>query len=206
MGNFGKFTCLNIVRCPRGSGGCGLGEVGQLINFDPPLTHSPSISSRWAISIVATAWVGSITTYVTIFALSLPRHSYCTLSEFTSMVPENWSSEVEFVCFYDTPYTGVDAMLRKWATPLISLSPFLMTPITWQDVVSQYFDYFTFCSRAQVNFFRFTSCFMTHHSELTTRAAYNVLLGTLVAMKGVTTYRREILRGSHSQLREIVIR
>ena len=44
------------------------------------------------------------------------------------------------------------------------------------------------------------------YSELTTRAAYNVLLGILVAMKGVTTYRQEMLRGSHSQLREIVIR
>jgi hypothetical protein len=28
----------------------------------------------------------------------------------------------------------------------------------------------------------------------------------MVLIKGITTYRREVLRGSHSQLREIVIR
>ena len=105
--------------------------IGQLINFDPLLTHSPSISSRWVLSIVATAWVGSITTCVIIFALGLPRHSYRTLSQFTSMVPENWSGEVRFICFWDKPYESIDSMTRKWATPLIFLSSFLMTPITW---------------------------------------------------------------------------
>jgi len=35
---------------------------------------------------------------------------------------------------------------------------------------------------------------------------YNALLGLMVLIKGITTYRREVLRGSHSQLREIVIR
>ena len=63
---------------------------------------------------------------------------------------------------------------------------------------------------AQLRRFIFLGLFLAswhHHSELTTcGAAYNVLLGILVAMKGVITYRREMLRRSHSQLRDIVIR
>ena len=87
--NFVEFTSfvrssLTNVRCPGSSGGCGLGEVRQLVIFDPLLTHFPSLSSRWILSIVATAWVGSTITCVVLFALSLPRHSYCMLSQFTS--------------------------------------------------------------------------------------------------------------------------
>jgi len=35
---------------------------------------------------------------------------------------------------------------------------------------------------------------------------YNTLLGLMIVIKGVTSYRQEVLRGSRSQLREIVIR
>ena len=52
----------------------------------------PFLSSLWILSIVAIAWVGSITTYVILFALNLPRYSYRTLSQFTS-----WSLEIDLV-------------------------------------------------------------------------------------------------------------
>ena len=97
IGNFVTFTCLvrsslTNVRCPGSPGGCGLGEVGQLIIFDPLLTHFPSLSSIWILSIVATALVGSFTASAILFALSLPRHSYCTLSQSTS-----WSLIIDLV-------------------------------------------------------------------------------------------------------------
>ena len=81
MGNYLKLTSvvhssLTDLRCPGSSGGCGLGEVGRLISSDPPLTHSPSISSTWVLSIVATAGVGLVSAYVTLLALSSPRASY----------------------------------------------------------------------------------------------------------------------------------
>ena len=43
-------------------------------------------------------------------------------------------------------------------------------------------------------------------SELTTHAVYNGILAILVTIKAIMTYRLEILKGSHSQLRDIVIR
>ena len=81
MGNYVKLTSvvhssLTNLRCPGSSGGCGLGEVGRLIYYGSPLTHSPSISSRWVLSIVATAGVGLVTACVIILALTSPRSSY----------------------------------------------------------------------------------------------------------------------------------
>ena len=103
MGNYVKFTCLvrsslTNLRCPGKSSGCGLGEVGQLIYSDPPLTYSPSISSRWILSIVATAGVGSFTTTAIIFALNLPRHYHGMLSRLVTMVSNHWYSGVWSVC------------------------------------------------------------------------------------------------------------
>ena len=90
MKKYVKFICLvnsslvNILRYPSSPGGCGVGEVGLLMYSDPPLTHSLSISSRWILSIVATAWVGSIATYVTLSVLGLPGSSDGMLSQFTT--------------------------------------------------------------------------------------------------------------------------
>ena len=50
------------------------------------------------------------------------------------------------------------------------------------------------------------ACFVILALRVNIQLVYNTLLGILVLIKGLTTYRREILRGSHSQLREIVIR
>ena len=91
MENYVTLMCLvrlsltNTLRCPGSSGGCGLGEVGLLIYFDPSLTLSVSSSSKWILSIVAIAWVGSITAYVTLLALGLPIYSDGMLSQFTTM-------------------------------------------------------------------------------------------------------------------------
>ncbi len=91
MGNYAKFTCLvcssliNILRCPGGSRGCGLGEVGLPIYCDRSLTHSFSTSSKWILSIVAIAWVGSIATYVTLLALGSAAYSINGMpSQFTT--------------------------------------------------------------------------------------------------------------------------
>lgn len=92
MGNFLEITCLlrssliNVPRRPRSSGRCGLGKVGLLVYSDPPLTHSLSISSRWILAIVATAWAASITTYVTLFALGSSAYTNGMLSQFAAVL------------------------------------------------------------------------------------------------------------------------
>ena len=50
---------LTTFRCHGSPCGRGLGEVGQFIYSDLPLTHSPICSSKWARLVVMTAWVGT---------------------------------------------------------------------------------------------------------------------------------------------------
>jgi hypothetical protein len=46
----------------------------------------------------------------------------------------------------------------------------------------------------------------TPPTELTPHPVYNSFLGLLVLIKGITTYRRELLRRNHSRLWEIIVR
>ena len=77
---------------------------------------------------------------------------------------------------------------------------------TRQDVVSFPSHVPFFAEESRFIFLGGCACVVILSLRVNLRTVYNTLLGILVFVKGVTTYRREILRGSHSQLREIVIR
>ena len=63
--------------------GCGLGEVGQFIYSDLPLTRSPICSSKWARLVVMTAWVGTFGSTLILFALYTQGYSKGLLSHST---------------------------------------------------------------------------------------------------------------------------
>ena len=92
---FGPPSLTNIIlRCPGSSSGCSLGEVGLPTRFDPSLTHSLSASSKWILSIVATALVGAITIYVILLVLGSKAYSNGMLSRFTTVFSNTRSSGV----------------------------------------------------------------------------------------------------------------
>ena len=67
-------SSLTTLRCHGSPCGRGLGEVGQFIHSDLPLTHSPIFSSKWARLVVMTAWVGTWGGTLILFASS--AHGY----------------------------------------------------------------------------------------------------------------------------------
>jgi hypothetical protein len=75
-------SSLTNLRCPGSSCGRGLGEVGQLVYSNPPLTRSPPISSKWALCAVTTAWVGVFGGILILFVLDAPGYSQGMLSQF----------------------------------------------------------------------------------------------------------------------------
>ena len=77
---------------------------------------------------------------------------------------------------------------------------------TRQDVVSFPSRVPFFAEESRFLFLGRVAYFVILALRVNLQPGYNTLLGILVFIKGLTTYRREILRGSHSQLREIVIR
>jgi len=68
-------SLLTDFRRPGGSCGRALGEVGQPACFDPHLTHSSYIRSKWALYVVAIAWLGAIGGTLTLFAWDVPEYS-----------------------------------------------------------------------------------------------------------------------------------
>ena len=77
---------------------------------------------------------------------------------------------------------------------------------TRQDVVRFPSHVPFFAEESRFIFLGRCACFVILSLRVNFQPGYNTLLGILVFFKGVTTYRREMLRGSNSQLREIVIR
>lgn len=56
----------------------------------------------------------------------------------------------------------------------------------------------------QASIFRSSLC-LVPFPRTDFQPVYNTLLGLMVVVKGIITYRREMLRGSNSQLRQIVV-
>jgi hypothetical protein len=75
-----------------------------------------------------------------------------------------------------------------------------------QDVVSSLLYFPIFAEESRLILLGWLVASLSFPSELTSQPAYNTLLGVLVFIKGLTAYRRELLYGSNSQLRDIVIR
>ena len=71
-----------------------MGKVGLLIYFDSSLTHSLSTSSRWIISIVAIAWIGSTISYFALFAMGSPTYNKGMLNQFTTLLSNTYPSDI----------------------------------------------------------------------------------------------------------------
>jgi hypothetical protein len=71
--------------------------VHSLFSYSP-LTYPPSISSKWILSVVATAWIASFATFVILFALDSPTVSNGMLNQPTAMLSDNQGSGVCITC------------------------------------------------------------------------------------------------------------
>ena len=74
---------LTTLRYHGSPCGRGMGEVGQFIYSDLPLTNTPICSSKWARLVVMMAWVGAIGSTVALFASSAQGYSKGLLSQST---------------------------------------------------------------------------------------------------------------------------